>query len=251
MKNLFRIIPIVILSFICLPNAKAQDALEIIRKMEDRMRGSSSYLEMTMTTVRPRFTREVSMKAWAKGEDFSLILITGPPRDKGIAFLKRQREIWNYVPAIERTIKMPPSMMSQSWMGSDFSNDDLVRESSTIYDYTHRILRSETLNGIPCHVIELIPKPESAIVYDRVKIWVTKDNYIQLRVENYDEFDGMVSEMQFSEIKNMGGREIPTRVELIPTYRKGHKTIITYQAAKFNFAIDDDFFSLHKLKNIR
>ncbi|MEX1122551.1 MAG: outer membrane lipoprotein-sorting protein, partial [Balneolales bacterium] len=113
-------------------NVFAQEAEEIIDRMQDVMRGESSYAEMTMTIERPRYTREVSMRAWAMGEDYSLILVTAPARDQGAVFLNRESEIWNYVPNIDRTIKMPPSMMSQSWMGSDFTNDDLVRESSLI-----------------------------------------------------------------------------------------------------------------------
>lgn len=251
MKNLQKLIVVTLFLKIGLPEGIAQDAAEIIKKMEDRMRGTSSYVEMTMTTVRPRYTREVSLKAWSKGEDFSLILITGPARDKGIAYLKRYKEIWNYVPSIDRLIKMPPSMMSQSWMGSDFSNDDLVRESSTINDFSHKLLPSEIVDGIDCYVIELIPKPESSIVYDKVKIWVTKGNYLQWKVENYDELGEMVNTIKMSDIRNLGGREIPTKMELTPMDRKGNKTIITYQDARFNMPIEDNFFTVQNLKNVR
>ncbi|MBW6498950.1 MAG: outer membrane lipoprotein-sorting protein [Bacteroidales bacterium] len=144
--------------------AAAQDPREILRKVEDNMRGDASYTEMTMTTVRPRYTREISMRSWSLGDDFALIMITAPARDQGTAFLKREKEIWNFVPSIDRTVKMPPSMMSQSWMGSDFTNDDLVRGSSTIDDFTHRLLRSETMNGHDCRVLELKPKPEAPVV---------------------------------------------------------------------------------------
>jgi outer membrane lipoprotein-sorting protein len=241
-----------IFAFFCaVTSGFAQDAAEIIRKMEDRMRGSSSFIEMTMTTVRPRYTREISMKAWSKGDDYSLILITAPARDRGIAYLKRGREIWNYVPSIDRMIKMPPSMMSQSWMGSDFSNDDLVRESSTIDDYTHKILKSETYNEMDCWVLELRPKPESSIVFDKVIIWVDKKDYNQLKIENYDEYEELVSVILLSEIRNLGGRVIPTKMELIPMDQKGNKTIITYQEATFNIPMEDRFFSVQNLKNVK
>ena len=123
----------------------AQDAREIIQRAEDKLRGASSFSEMKMTVVRPDWSREVTMKSWSIGRDFSLILITGPARDKGVAFLKREREIWNWQPTIDRTIKMPPSMMMQSWMGSDFTNDDLVRESSILRDYNHELVGTETI----------------------------------------------------------------------------------------------------------
>jgi outer membrane lipoprotein-sorting protein len=226
-------------------------AEQIIEKMEDQMRGESSYVEVTMTTVRPRYTRDVSMKIWAKGEDYSLILITAPARDKGTAYLKRSNEIWNYVPNIDRMIKMPPSMMSQSWMGSDFSNDDLVRESSTINDYSQKILREEKYQGRDCWVLELIPKPESSIVFGKVIIWVSKELYLQLKVENYDEDGEIVSTILLKDIKNMGGRMIPAIMEVIPADKPNQKTVLKYEEAKFNIKIEDSFFSVQNLKNIK
>lgn len=229
----------------------AETAKSIIEKMEDKMRGESSYFEMTMTTVRPRYTREVSMKTWSKGDDYSMILITAPARDQGTAFLKRGNEIWNFVPNIDRMIKMPPSMMSQSWMGSDFSNDDLVRESSTISDYAHRILKEEKLNGYDCWILELIPHPESSIVYGKVLTWIVKDLFVQLKVENYDEDGFLVSTLNFSEIKDMGGRKIPTVMEMIPADKPNQKTMLSYNKAQFNIAIEESFFSVQNLRNIR
>lgn len=228
-----------------------ESAADIIKKMEDQMRGESSYSEMKMTTVRPRYTREVTMKTWAKGEDYSLILITGPARDKGTAYLKRGNEIWNYVPNIDRMIKMPPSMMSQSWMGSDFSNDDLVRESSTIEDYKHKVLRSERYNAYDCWVLELLPKPESAIIYGKVLMWVAKDIYVQLKIENYDEDNTLVSTLLFDDVKELGGRKIPAKMEMIPADKKNQKTSIEYLDAKFDIDIEDSFFSQQNLKNVR
>jgi outer membrane lipoprotein-sorting protein len=233
-------------------SANAQEtARQIIEKTEKQMRGETMYSELTMTTVRPRYTRDVTMKTWSKGEDFSLILITAPARDKGTAFLKRYKEIWNYVPNIDRMIKMPPSMMSQSWMGSDFSNDDLVRESSTINDYRHSILREEVYEGRSCWVLELIPKPESSIVYGKVLLWIDKQHYIQLKIENYDEDGSLVSTLLFSEVKQMGGRTMPTLMEMVPADKPNQKTVIRYTDARFNAPIEESFFSVQNLKNIR
>ncbi len=237
--------------FVPSPGKAQETARQIIEKMEDKMRGATSYFEMTMTTVRPRYTRDVTMKTWTKGEDYSLILITAPARDKGTAFLKRLKEIWNYVPNIDRMIKMPPSMMSQSWMGSDFSNDDLVRESSTIADYRHSILREEVYQARNCWVMELIPKPESSIVYGKVLLWIDKQHYIQLKIENFDEDGDMVSTLLFSEVKPMGGRTIPTLMEMVPADKPNQKTVIRYAEAKFNMPIEESFFSVQNLKNIR
>lgn len=229
----------------------AQSASEIIERMEDVMRGESSYVEMTMTIERPRYEREISMKAWALGEDYSLTLVTAPARDEGTAYLKRENEIWNYVPTIDRTIKMPPSMMSQSWMGSDFTNDDLVRESSTVDDYEHRILREEEYEGMETWVLELIPKPETPIVWGKVLVWVEKEDYLQLKIENYDQSDELVNTMRFEEIQTMGGRSIPTRMELTPADKPNQRTILTYQNLEFNIDIDESFFTQQNMRRVR
>lgn len=229
----------------------SQDPIEIIRKVEDNMHGDASYSELTMTTERPRYTREISMKSWSLNDEYALILIMAPARDKGTAFLKRGNEIWNYVPNIDRTVKMPPSMMAQSWMGSDFSNDDLVRGSSTVNDYTHSLLGSETIDGLDCYVLELIPKPETPIVFDKVIYWVSKKHYLPVKIENYDEFDELASIMNFKDFREMGGRLIPAVIEMIPTSRSGHKTTLTTHKADYNISLDQGFFSLQNLTSIR
>ena len=231
--------------------ASAQDPREILRRMEDNMRGDASYTELTMTTVRPRFTREISMKSWSLGDDYALIMITAPARDQGTAFLKRGREIWNFVPSIDRTVKMPPSMRSQSWMGSDFSNDDLVRGTSTIDDFSHRLLRSEAMNGHDCWVLELKPKPDVPVVYDKVIYWVSKQYYLPVKVENYDEYGDLANTINFRDIKHMGGREFPTVMEVIPATRADQKTILTTTKADFGISLTPAYFTLQNLTNVR
>ncbi|MFN8688410.1 MAG: outer membrane lipoprotein-sorting protein, partial [Cyclobacteriaceae bacterium] len=115
-------------------------AEEIVRKTDENMRGNTLQAEMVIRTLRPTWTREMGVKTWMKGGDYAMILITAPAKEKGVAFLKRTKEVWNWVPTLERSIKLPPSMMSQSWMGTDFTNDDLVKESSVVKDYAHTLL---------------------------------------------------------------------------------------------------------------
>lgn len=227
------------------------DATQIIRNMEDVMRGESSFVEMTMTIVRPRYERDVSMRAWAMGEDYSLILVTAPARDEGTTYLKRNNEIWNYVPTIDRTIKMPPSMMSQSWMGSDFTNDDLVRESSTVEDYDHRILREEVYQGRDVWVLELVPHPDAPIVWGKVLLWVTKEDTIQLRVENYDQRDELASTIELDQIMEFNGRSIPSRMTLIPEDSPDQRTVIEYEEMDFNIDIDESFFTQSNMRRVR
>lgn len=230
---------------------QAQSATEIIERANERMQGESSKAEMTMQIVRPNWERSVSFKSWSKGEDYSLILITAPARDEGIAFLMRENEIWNWLPDVNRTIKMPPSMMSQSWMGSDFSNNDLVRESSIVTDYTHTLLPDTTIDGYDCYSIEMIPTPEAPIVWAKVHTYISKDKYLQLRSEFYDEDDYLVRIMNGSDVKEMGGRLIPTKLEMIPVEEEGNKTIVTYQILKFNIDISERFFSIQNMKRVQ
>ena len=230
---------------------QAQDAGEIVKKALDNFRGKSSKSTITMKIIRPGWSREIRMKAWSKGDKYSLIKILAPARDKGVAYLKVGKEIWNWQPSIERTIKLPPSMMGQSWMGSDFTNDDLVRESSEVRDYTHRIIGSDTLQGRECWKIELIPKEDAAVVWGKIIMWISKKDYLELRAEFYDEDGTLVNIMKASDIKNMHGRIIPVRLEMIPADKPGQKTVIVYEDIVFDIPIPDSFFSLQNMKKVR
>ncbi len=251
MKQTFLSLLIVTIAFLIPQDVQADDPRTIIAEMEENMRGDASYNEMTMETVRPRYTREISLRSWTLGDDFSLIYITAPARDEGTAFLKRGNEIWNYQPQVDRTIRMPPSMMSQSWMGSDFTNDDLVGAASLIEDYTHELIGSETIDGYECYVIEMIPEPENPIVYEKVIYWVSKEHLLPIKVENYDERDELVNSIHFREIKEMGGRLIPTVLEMIPADEDNRKTVLRTTEADFGIDISDRFFSIENLTEIR
>ena len=237
--------------FLIQPTIQAQDAKEILRKAEDNFRGSSSIGEIKMTIVRPSWTREFSMKFWNKGEEYSLMLLTAPVRDKGTSFLKRNKEIWNWQPSIDRVIKLPPSMMMQSWMGSDFTNDDLVKSSSTLNDYTQKVTGEEEIEGRMCYVLELIPNEDAPIVWGKIKTWIDKESYLQLRSEFYDEDDYLVNTLTSSNLKMMDGRLIPTKMEVIPEEDQNNKTIIEYVDIQFDKDIKDSFFSVQNMKRIR
>ncbi len=228
----------------------AQDPVEIVRQMEQNMRGDASYTEMSMEVVRPRYTREISMRTWALGDDYSLVYVTAPARDEGTAFLKIGNEIWNYQPNIDRTVKMPPSMMSQSWMGSDFTNDDLVNATSLVDDYTHELLGEEEIDGHACYLIEMQPKPDNPIVYEKVLQWVSKEHHLPVRTENFDERDQLVNTIHFREIKTLGGRKIPSIMEIVPENNGDQKTIITTHEADYDIEIREDFFSIENLTEI-
>lgn len=231
--------------------SQGQDAEAIVEKSIEQFKGETSEATMSMEIIRPSWSRTITMKAWSKGEDFSLIKILSPARDEGIGYLKRDKEIWNWQPSIERTIKLPPSMMSQSWMGSDFTNDDLVRESSTLTDYDHEIIGNDTINNRPCWKIKMTPEPDAPVVWGKVIAWISKDQYLELRTEFYDEEGELINIMKASNIQQMGDRTIPTRLEMIPADKEEHKTVVTYESIEYNLSIPDDFFSIQNMKNIR
>lgn len=231
-------------------NAQAQNATQIVKKADERMQGKSSQGVMTMTIIRPKWRRTVEMKSWSKGRNFSLILIKKPVRDKGSGYLKRGKEMWNWLPKVGRVVKMPPSMMNQSWMGSDFTNDDLVRQSSIVVDYTHKIVGSETLEGRDCYKILLTPKPNAPVVWGKVEMWISKKDFLQLQSKMYDEDGYLVNTMRGSKIKNLGGRVLPSYMEMIPADKPNQKTVLEYKRMVFDKPMSDGFFSVQNMKRV-
>jgi outer membrane lipoprotein-sorting protein len=233
------------------PGPQTPDAREIVRRAEEKVRGSSNQGEMVMRIVRPTWQREIGLKSWAKGNDLGLILVTSPDRDKGTAFLKRKREVWNWQPTIDRTIKLPPSMMLQSWMGSDFTNDDLVKESSAVEDYQHTLAGDTLIGGRPCYKIVMIPKDEAAVVWGKVITCIDKKDYLQLLMHFYDEDGELVNTMKGSNIQMLGGRLLPARMEMTPADNPRNRTIIEYRALAFDVPLEESFFSLQNLKRVK
>jgi outer membrane lipoprotein-sorting protein len=236
-----------------LSSVKAQtpDAMEIIRRCDEKARGKTSYTEMTITVVRPTWKREMSLKSWSKGDKLALILITAPAKDKGTVSLKRYKEVWNWMPSIERTIKLPPSMMMQSWMGTDFTNDDLVKESSIVNDYTHKLVGDSTIEGLSCYKIELTPKPDAAVVWGKIISFIDKKDYMQMRLEQYDEDGYLVNIMSGSQVKTLGGKLLPSHVEMIPVDKSGQKTVMSYNLMKFDEPYDETFFTTQNMNRVK
>lgn len=241
---------IIMLLFLC-NFSQAQDATEIVRKANDLMNGKTSESIATMTIQRPTWSRTVSMKTWSLGDDYYLILITAPAQDKGQVFLKRHNEMWNWMPTISRIIHIPPSMMGQNWMGSDFTNNDLVKENSIVDDYTHKLLGSETVEGYDCYKIQLTPKPNAAVVWDKIILWISEKKDFLLKAEYYDEDGKLVNREILSDIKHFGDRDIPAKMEMIPVKEKGKKTILQFEQMTFNKPISESFFSQQNMKSLR
>ncbi|MEW6511263.1 MAG: outer membrane lipoprotein-sorting protein [Bacteroidota bacterium] len=229
----------------------AQSAREIVRRANDLMRGSSTYAEIAMTITKPEWSRTVGMKVWALEPDYALVYVTAPARDKGTVTLKRKSEVWNWLPSVQRVIKIPPSMMLQSWMGSDFTNDDLVRQSSILDDYTHGIDGVDTVEGHPCWRIVLTPKPEAGVVWGKLVLWVSRPGYLELRTDFYDEDGTLVKSFIGSNITTFDGRTLPSRFEMIPVNEPGKKTVLEYHRLSFNVSLYQSFFSEQNMKRVR
>jgi len=246
MKRSYLITALVVITQLAMP----QDAKEIVEKANELAMGNSSVGETSMTIQRPTWSRTVTMKSWSLGTDYYMILITGPARDKGQVFLKRGQEMWNWMPTISRTIKLPPSMMSQSWMGSDFTNDDLVKMNSIVEDYTHSLLGEDIVNGHTTWKIEMIPKENAAVVWGKIIMWVAKDEYFQMKSEYYDENMKLVSTMIASDIKQFNDRRLPARLEMIPAENPNQRTILETLNMNYNGKLDENFFSQQNMRRL-
>lgn len=233
---------------------KAQEnitAAEIIKMADEKVRGKTNTSVMEMEIIRPTWKRSVTMKSWGRGMEYSMTYITAPAKDKGQVFMKRVTEMWNWMPSIGRMIKIPASMMSQGWMGSDYTNDDILKESSIVVDYTHKISAEENIDGHDTYKIEMIPKEEAAVIWAKVYKWITKDEFIQIKSEYYDEDDDLVKSDHSYDFKIMDGRLIPTRIEILPADEEGKKTVIYIKETKFDIDLPESFFSQQQMKRIR
>ncbi|MCB0804880.1 MAG: outer membrane lipoprotein-sorting protein [Bacteroidales bacterium] len=232
-------------------NAQDMSAKEIVAKADQKNRGETSQGTMTMKIERPGWERTIQMKSWSKSDDFFLIYITAPAKEKGQVFLKRYKEMWNWIPSIDRMVKIPPSMMMQSWMGSDFTNDDLVKQSSIVKDYDHTLLGEETVRGMLCYKIELIPKPDAPVVWGKIVTWITKDGFNGWKNEYYDEDMELINVENAYDLKDFGDRTLPARFVIEPVDDPGNKTILLFEEMTFNKPIEDGFFTQQNMKRVR
>jgi len=215
----------------------------IVERAESNLWGKTLQGDVQMVVTTSTWERKLSLKIWMDRPTRSFIRITEPAKEAGISSLRVGKEMWNYIPAIERVIKIPPSMMLQPWFGSDFTNDDLVKESSLVQDYTHKLLPGDTQTW----VVEASPKPDAAVVWGKVIYSIRKDKLIPVRQEFYDERGQLIRTLNYSDIRQMGGRETPTRWEMQPVNEPGKKTTILIQNVKYDQPISDDIFTQRQL----
>lgn len=226
------------------------DVNTIVENMDRLYRSDTSYGDVEMIIETEHWKRTLRMDMWSEGLDRTLIHINSPRKDAGIATLRKKTEMWNYFPKINKVIKVPPSMMMSSWMGSDFTNDDLVKESSMINDYHSSIITPDNANP-DYYYIELIPKKDIPIVWARIELVVRKNDYIPVEESFFDEKGRKMRVMEFSETKNFSGREIPSVLVMKPLNKPGKKTVIKYIELKFDIKLNADTFSLRNLQKRR
>lgn len=241
---------LIVLLLSCL-TSYGQTALEIIENADAKMRGASSYSEMSITIVRPKWQKTMTLKNWSLGNDYAVSLVLSPAKEKGSVFLKRKNEVWNYLPSLERTIKLPPSMMTQSFMGTDLTNDDLVKQSSMVVDYTHKILIEENIRGLDCWKLELMPNEEATVVWGKLIVWIDKEDYMQLKVEFYDEDEELVNLMEGYEAKMYDDKKLLSKIEFIPLEDEGNKTIIEYNVWEFDKDIPSNYFTTQFVSRLK
>ena len=228
--------------------AQEPDGRDIIDRVEALLWGKTLQSELEMTVATPRWRRTLALRAWIERPRRSFIRILSPAKEAGIGSLRIGSEMWNYLPNIERTIKIPPSMMLQPWMGSDFTNDDLVKESSVVDDYTHRIVATEAAAADSVYIVEATPKPDAAVVWGKILFRVRKADFIPLKEEFYDERGELVRVMSFSEVRPLGGRTVPTKWEMRPVKKPGNLTTIVLKSAVYDEPVDPDVFTQRNLQ---
>lgn len=225
-----------------------QSPEEIIQLAEDVIKGKTAHGRFRMTVETPDYTRELTMESWYVGNEKALIVIEAPPREAGNKTLKIGNEMWNYLKNTETTIKIPPSMMLQSWNGSDFTNDDLVRESNLADDYNQEIIGEEKIDDELCWKILLDPKPDAPVVWGKLYYWVRKSDNLPALIEYYDESEQLMRYMSFNQIERLGGRKLPTRWTMHNVAEEGHSTTIEILSMEFDINIPDRIFSFRELE---
>lgn len=221
---------------------------EVIDHLDDLYRAGSSHSVMTMTVVRPRGTRELTLESWSRGEDEALIVIRSPAREAGTATLRTEDGLWNYAPRADRLIRIPTGLLSESWMGSHFTNDDLMRETSYDDDYDSEISWA-TRDGARYLRVTMTPRPDAPVVYTKLVFLLTADDWTPVLWEYWDEGE-VVRTMRFEDIRDIGGRALPTRLILQPADDPDQRTEMRYDVLELDVEVDDDLFTRRGLRRV-
>lgn len=233
-----------------LANAATPDPRELIREAMNHWRGLSSYSEMTMTIYRPDWERSMSMRAWTRGEKTTLVRVTLPKKDAGNGTLTKDNNMWTFAPKINRIIKIPSSMMSQSWMGSDFSNKDISKSTDIIDQYDHTLVETRQQDGHTVYVIQSVPHEDAAVVWGKEILFI-RDDYILLEQQYWDQDGILVKTMKALEVKELGGRTVASRIRMSKQDAPQEWTQMSVQDIRFDVENPDSLFTLSSLRNPR
>ena len=229
-------------------DAQTQRAKKILREIDDLWRGESSYGRFSMHVKTRHYTRSLQMEGWSKGTEKTLMRILKPLKEKGTATLKSGNTIYSYLPRTDRTIRLTSGMMMGSWMGSHFTNDDLVKESRMEEDYIPRIIFEGLRDGNHIMVFELIPKAEAAVVWGKLELVVTTKDYLPVSEKYFDEDMKLARTMRFDKIKSLAGKPRPSVMRLVPADKPGEYTEFVYESLQLNITLQDTLFTLANLK---
>ncbi len=228
--------------------AQTLDGRTIVVEVEKRLWGSTSQGRYEMTITTPYWQRTLSLNVWMQRPDKSFIRILSPAKEAGVGSLRIKDEMWNYLPKVERTVKVPPSMMLQAWMGSDFTNDDLVKESSMVDDYSHQLIAEEAIDGEPVYRVESTPKPNAPVVWGKLIYRVHQSDLMPLSFDYYDERGRLIKSLIFSDVREMDGRQVPSRWEMRSTDKPENSTVIQLTEVTFDRPIAAKVFTLRNLR---
>jgi len=230
--------------------AQEVDAKQLVNEAMDHWRGLTSYSEITMTIHRPDWERKMTMRAWSQGDKLSLVRVTGPKKDAGNGTLLNDKNMWTFSPKVNRIIKVPSSMMSQSWMGSDFSNKDISKSTDIIDQYDHVLTRKEERDGHVIFTITSIPHEEAAVVWGK-EVLTIRDDFVLLEQQYWDQDEKLVKSMKTLRVEEMGGRAVATIMRMGKQETPDEWTEITTGAIEFNLDLPANIFTLSNLRNPR
>jgi outer membrane lipoprotein-sorting protein len=248
-KTLARVSLAVVLTTLAFPSW-AIDPRELVREAIDHWRGVSSTGEMTMIIHRSDWERSMSMRSWTQGNKKSLVRVTAPQKDRGNGTLMLDNSMWNYSPKVNRVIKVPSSMMGQSWMGSDFSNKDVSRADDIVDQYTHTLLETTEQDGKKVYVIESVPLEEAAVVWGR-EVLTIREDLVLLSQDYFDQEDVLVKRLQALEIGEMGGRTIVLRQRMTKVDEPEDWTEMQVNSMRYDAELNEGLFTLSSLRNPR
>ncbi len=253
MEVIFRLARFVGLFLLLLPlsSAYAIDAEQLMDRIDRMWRGDSSHALLTMQVNTRRYSRSMKIEVWSKGKERSLLLIRKPKKDRGIATLKVERNIWNYLPKINRTTRVPASMMSGAWMGSHFTHDDLVKESHYRDDYHSTLTFEGERNGTALYEVTAIPKEDAAVVWGKVVMTIRQDHLTPIDAIYYDEEGTVVRTIRFDQLQYIGERWVPMRMVLTPEEKPNESTTLRYHRIAFDLPLQENLFSLRSLRQRR